>query len=217
MGKVHMCIHLKISPSRPKYNVCLFIAVGFTNGALKVIDATSLEDLHFPSFRYSRDAITHVAFSHNSKYLAAAVRLISILSTHVFKLVQCLLLIQDAEFTLTLFERQKVIEGEEEAAETPAPTQSPQHGSQGPHEKMAGLKPPFKFMGRYRAHYKLIVDIMFTTQLDTDEPRLLSLSEDRHLVKTPARCLHKYVTHHVCLFLILSSALVCFHRLNMTL
>ena len=82
-----------------------------------------------------------------------------------------------------------MVENEEEGSEVMQRSHSPAaHASQPPvsDSKLGGLKPPYRFMGRYRAHYKLIVDIMFTTQLDTDEPRLLSLSEDRHLVKTPA-------------------------------
>lgn len=48
-------------------------AVGFTIGVLKIVDAQSLHDVHPHGFRYSRDAITHIAFSHDSKYLAVAV------------------------------------------------------------------------------------------------------------------------------------------------
>ena len=47
--------------------------MGFTNGVLKICDGVSLQDLHAHAYRFSRDAITHIAFSHNSKYLAVAV------------------------------------------------------------------------------------------------------------------------------------------------
>ena len=54
--------------------ICLvFPAVGFVNGAVRLLDAISLQDEVAEPFRYARDAITHVEFSHDSKYLATAV------------------------------------------------------------------------------------------------------------------------------------------------
>ena len=46
--------------------------VGFTNGTLQVVDAVTLVDAG-PPFRYSRDAITKIAFSHDSDFMATAV------------------------------------------------------------------------------------------------------------------------------------------------
>lgn len=50
----------------------LLLGVGFTDGILQVLDAMTLSDVGQP-FRYSRDAVTKVAFSHDSKYMATAV------------------------------------------------------------------------------------------------------------------------------------------------
>lgn len=48
------------------------VGVGFTNGTLQVLDTIMLSDVGAP-FRYSRDAITHISFSHDSAYMATAV------------------------------------------------------------------------------------------------------------------------------------------------
>ncbi|XP_064612327.1 cilia- and flagella-associated protein 251-like isoform X2 [Liolophura sinensis] len=88
-----------------------FLAVGFANGSVRILDAISLDEETEEVLRYSRDTVTHIVFSHDSQYLATA------------------------------------------------------------------------YVGRYRAHYKLIKDIMFGIQLDSNFPRLLSLGEDRVLVE----------------------------------
>ena len=59
--------------------VCSIAGVGFTSGLVGVLDTLTLEDVCEP-FRYARDCITHVVFSHDSMYMATAVS--SIHSTH---------------------------------------------------------------------------------------------------------------------------------------
>lgn len=56
------------------YVVDLFCiaAVGMVNGCVHILDALTLEDEMEP-FRYSKDAITHLAFSHDSQFLATGV------------------------------------------------------------------------------------------------------------------------------------------------
>ena len=65
------------------------------NGAVRLLDAISLQDEVAEPFRYARDAITHVEFSHDSKYLATAVSLhfafVSYKRKYVYEvLVNCL-------------------------------------------------------------------------------------------------------------------------------
>ncbi|KAI0216835.1 cilia and flagella associated protein 251 [Lamellibrachia satsuma] len=61
------------------------IAVGFTNGMMRLVEAISLDDLQQKPFHLARDAITHIAFSHDCRYLATA----------------------DAEFTVSVFKREE--------------------------------------------------------------------------------------------------------------
>ena len=50
----------------------LCLGVGFTNGVVRVLDSVSLEDC-CTLFHHSKDCVTHIAFSHNSMYIATAV------------------------------------------------------------------------------------------------------------------------------------------------
>ncbi|KAL4223798.1 Cilia- and flagella-associated protein 251 [Mactra antiquata] len=109
-----------------------YLAVGFVNGTVRVLDSITLSDELQEPFRYARDAITHIEFSHDSKYLATA----------------------DAEYTVSVYIRSPGITND-----------------------------PYDYLGRYRAHYKPIKEIMFGKQLDADVPRLLSLGADRVLVE----------------------------------
>ncbi|XP_053376609.1 cilia- and flagella-associated protein 251-like [Mercenaria mercenaria] len=109
-----------------------YLAVGFVNGSVRILDSITLQDEVQEPFRYARDAITHIEFSHDSKYLATA----------------------DAEYTVSVYVHCRGIDVE-----------------------------PYQYLGRYRAHYKPIKDLMFGIQLDADVPRLLSLGADRFLVE----------------------------------
>lgn len=52
--------------------LCKLAGVGFTSGVVCVLDALSLAEVCQP-FRYARDCVTHIAFSHDSHYMATAV------------------------------------------------------------------------------------------------------------------------------------------------
>ncbi|BFZ18180.1 hypothetical protein BsWGS_21219 [Bradybaena similaris] len=108
------------------------IAVGCTSGTMYLVDSVTLLNQLSDAYRYAHDAITHIAFSHNSTYFATA----------------------DAGFTITVYKRQRK-EG----------------------------RNPYIWHGRYRSHYKPIKDLIFDVHLDTNEPKLLSLGEDRMLIE----------------------------------
>ncbi|XP_075034087.1 cilia- and flagella-associated protein 251 isoform X2 [Mixophyes fleayi] len=60
----------------------LYLAAGFTDGSVHILDAVTLEDETKEPFKYATGSITHISFSHDSHYLATA----------------------DEEFTVTLFQ-----------------------------------------------------------------------------------------------------------------
>ncbi|XP_043095867.1 cilia- and flagella-associated protein 251 [Puntigrus tetrazona] len=109
-----------------------YLAVGFASGALQIVDACTLQSDGKECLQYSQDGITHLTFSQDSRYLAAA----------------------DTGKAVTLLCRCK--EGTQEV---------------------------WKYQGRHHSHYKSIQDLLFGVDLDSSQPRLLSLGMDRRLVE----------------------------------
>jgi WD40 repeat protein len=108
------------------------VGVGCTDGTLYIVDAVSLEDVCEP-FKFSKDCITHVTFSHDSRFIATA----------------------DLDYCVTVYTLGKSREGDLS----------------------------WSYLGKYRSHYKPITGLLFTVQVDTGAPRLLSLGQDRHLIE----------------------------------
>ncbi|NWS96549.1 CF251 protein, partial [Mionectes macconnelli] len=108
-----------------------FLAAGFTDGSVHVLDAISLQS-SCKELRFSQGPVTHISFSHNSQYLATA----------------------DEKYSVIVYK--KVL----------------QNGCSC-WEHLAGLD----------SHYKPIRSILFGVRADSNEPRLLSLGEDRQLVE----------------------------------
>ncbi|XP_067264342.1 cilia- and flagella-associated protein 251 [Chanodichthys erythropterus] len=109
-----------------------YLAVGFASGALQIVDACTLQSDGKECLQYSQDSITHLTFSQDSCYLAAA----------------------DTGKSVTLLRLCK--EGTQEI---------------------------WKYQGRHHSHYKPIQDLLFGVDLDSNQPRLLSLGMDRRLVE----------------------------------
>ncbi|NXM38909.1 CF251 protein, partial [Gymnorhina tibicen] len=107
------------------------LAAGFTDGSVYILDAISLQSI-CDKFQFSQGPVTHISFSHDSKYLATA----------------------DENHSVTVY--RMVL----------------QNGSRS-WEHLAGLD----------SHYKPIRSILFGVHSDSNEPRLLSLGEDRQLVE----------------------------------
>ncbi|NWI73295.1 CF251 protein, partial [Dryoscopus gambensis] len=107
------------------------LAAGFTDGSVYILDAISLQSI-CDKFQFSQGPVTHISFSHDSKYLATA----------------------DENHSVTVYK--SVL----------------QNGSRC-WEHLAGLD----------SHYKPIRSILFGVHSDSNEPRLLSLGEDRQLVE----------------------------------
>lgn len=51
-----------------------FLAAGFTDGSVYILDAISLQS-SCKEFKFSHGPVTHISFSHDSEYLATAVSL----------------------------------------------------------------------------------------------------------------------------------------------
>ncbi|NWY38020.1 CF251 protein, partial [Sylvia atricapilla] len=123
-----------------------FLAAGFTDGSVYILDAISLQS-SCEAFQFSQSPVTHISFSHDSKYLATA----------------------DENYSVIVYKR--VL----------------QNGSRC-WEHLAGLD----------SHYKPIRGILFGVHPGSNEPRLLSLGEDRQLVEydlTSSIKDHLVVTH----------------------
>jgi hypothetical protein len=48
------------------------IAIGFTNGTVRVVYAEDLQDVPQSTYRQSRDCITEIIFSHDGQYIATS-------------------------------------------------------------------------------------------------------------------------------------------------
>ncbi|NXH17363.1 CF251 protein, partial [Bucco capensis] len=107
------------------------LAAGFTDGSVYLLDAISLLS-SCKEFKFSHGSVTHISFSHDSKYFATA----------------------DEKYSVIVYKR--VLQKGRRCW-----------------EHLAGL----------HSHYKPIRSILFGVQLDSNEPRLLSLGEDRQLVE----------------------------------
>ncbi|RLV99937.1 hypothetical protein DV515_00009323 [Chloebia gouldiae] len=108
-----------------------FLAAGFTDGSVYILDAISLQSI-CEEFQFSQGPVTHISFSHDSKYIATA----------------------DENYSVTVYKR--VLQKRSRCW-----------------EHLAGLD----------SHYKPIRNILFGVHSDSNEPRLLSLGEDRQLVE----------------------------------
>lgn len=104
------------------------LGVGLTDGCVYILDALSLNNERSEPFQYAKDAITDIAFSHDSRYLATV----------------------DSKTTVTVFHFRNN---------------------------------SWMYLGRQNAHFKPIKTLMFGIYLDDNQPRLLSLGEDRVLVE----------------------------------
>ena len=108
-----------------------FLAVGFYDGTILILDSTTLETIQGGEFSHAKALITQLAFSHDSIFLAAT----------------------DLDDTTTLIKRTNDSDQE------------------------------WSYIGRNKAHYKSIVNIIFGIALDSNVPRLLTLGMDRNLVE----------------------------------
>ncbi|XP_063050835.1 cilia- and flagella-associated protein 251 [Engraulis encrasicolus] len=141
------------------------LAVGFAGGGVCVLHACSLHSEQIEVLPYCTDLITHMAFSHDSTYLATA----------------------DEGRAVTLFQlcqvnaaQQDGGQGQEKRKEK---KEQGQQQGQGQGQGQGQVTERWAYLGRHHSHYLPIQELLFGQQLDTGLPRLLSLGQDRRLME----------------------------------
>lgn len=153
--------------------------VGFTNGLVGVLDSLTLEDVCNP-FRYSRDAVTQIVFSHDSTFMATAV------STKLLKLqlvtcdshVTCLCIYHRTWTCVchcTLPSRWMISHG----SSLPDTEHTTRRSKVSWHWLWYPVLAPVQDM---IIGITALKDLMFGIKLDSSAPRLLSISSDRTIV-----------------------------------
>ncbi|CAM9670144.1 unnamed protein product, partial [Chrysoparadoxa australica] len=130
------------------------LAIGFTNGSLKILDAGSLEDV-YQTFRYTQSPLTQVTFSNNSKFIAAA----------------------DSDCHVLLWQHtiQEVMPNEDGDEDEP--------GLEVEEMAELGRKQEsWKYVGRHRSHEQPITGLAFGV-LEDGRLSLVSIGEDKYLVE----------------------------------
>ena len=80
----------------------LLVGVGLTSGQVYILDAITLQDVHTGAvFHYSKNSVSHIAFSADSNYMSTAVSIIikptdSLVTFDFF---------QDLDYCITVFKR----------------------------------------------------------------------------------------------------------------
>lgn len=181
-----------------------YLAVGFVDGVVKVLDPCTLEEEGEGSFKYSHDCITHLAFSHDSSYLAAAVSVhswwnlsnsnrISYDQACPLQLYNCIQYITTFKmYSLHATHTIKYIIPPLSFSWNHFPLQDTGKAVMVFHLCKDGTQYVWHCLGKHRSHYKPIQDLLFGVYLDSTRPRLLSLGMDRRLVSSQWKVLLTY-------------------------
>ncbi|XJO78238.1 hypothetical protein BDV3_002714 [Batrachochytrium dendrobatidis] len=155
------------------------LAIGFTNGVLRMLDAQTLQDIpqsyliknQFYGYQISSEPITKLSFSPDDDYCAAAdaAHVVCILCKEAVSAKST----RSAEATGT---EPKCV-GNEPQQKTLAAV-----GEDGNTKSLLRHRVEWVFIGRRKTHFKDIVSLLFLPKETSDSgPRLLSVSKDRHV------------------------------------